>query len=184
MFLDKHCRVAHFSAQYISLRNAGGTIFRVSFLAKKACPERSRMWGLCVRMELERSHGGRGWILIGKSSQSLIRSGPTSAWAYERKLLQLSKKGQRQRRRTGLSDRQGQGWPDTARAGSPEHFPFSAGIGSFRRDGKSFYAETAAAACHTGLAGMGWRGPRVRPVFRGDSRRYFFLMASARASAR
>src|SRR5258708_28422667 len=35
MFLDKHCRVAHFSARYISLRNAGGPIFHVSFLAKK-----------------------------------------------------------------------------------------------------------------------------------------------------
>jgi hypothetical protein len=35
MFLDKHCRVAYFSAQYISLRNAGEPIFRVSFLAKK-----------------------------------------------------------------------------------------------------------------------------------------------------
>lgn len=80
--------------------------------------------------------------------------------------------------------RPGQGWPDTARAGSPEHFPFSAGTGSFGRNNRFVYAARAAAACHAGLAGMGWRAPRVRAVFRGGSRRYFFLMAAATPSVR
>jgi hypothetical protein len=44
MFLDKHCRVAYFSAQYISLRNAGEPIFRVSFLAKKPALSGAEMW--------------------------------------------------------------------------------------------------------------------------------------------
>ena len=122
-------------------------------------------------------------VLISKSSQSLIRSGPTSAWytngscsSFRRK---VNVKGGGQE-----CPPQGQGWPKTARARSPLQFPFPAGIGSFGRDDKSLYAASAAAACHTGLAGVGWRAPRVRPVFRGGNRTTFFPMASARASAR